>query len=109
MTENVVISTTPERARKLGRLLDRAEDASIGTLETMPQADNASKVVRLLSAIAAGSTTPVTAEIMTLNGNTWQGTGQTIQVRSATGLAVTTTGRRIARKCSRWGWVVVET
>lgn len=109
MTDRVIIATTTERARRLGRLLDAADDSGIGTPATDPQIDNSAKVVRLLTAIAAGSTTPVTAEIMTLNGLTWAGTGQTIQVRSATGLAVTTTGRRIARRCSRWGWVVVET
>ena len=86
---------------------DYRTDMGGGPVRSEP--DRSSLVVRLLTAIAAGSTTPVTAEIMRLNGLTWEGTGQTVQVRSATGLAVTTTGRRIARKCGQFGWVVVET
>lgn len=98
-----------EKARRLRQLIDGTETTSIGSTESEVVAGDSSIVVRLLTAISAGSTTTVKAEIMTLNGNTWQGTGQTVDVRSATGLAVTTTGRRIARKCSRWGYVVVET
>lgn len=98
-----------EKARRLRQLIDGTETTSIGTAESEVVAGDSSIVVRLLTAISAGSTATVKAEIMTLNGNTWQGTGQTVDVRSATGLAVTTTGRRIARKCSRWGYVVVET
>lgn len=83
----------------------------IGSPSHGAEPDRSSCVVRLLTAISAGSTTPVQAEIMQLQGNTWVGTGQLLPggVRSATGLAVTTTGRRIARRCSRFGWVVVET
>ena len=88
-------------------IADYGSDIGTSGQDSIP--DRSSCVVRLLSAIAAGSVAPVTAEIMILSGNTWVGTGQTIPVRSATGLAVTTTGRRIARKCSRFGWVVVET
>ena len=98
-----------EKARRLRQLIDGTETTSIGSAESEVVAGDSSIVVRLLTAISAGSTATVKAEIMTLNGNTWQGTGQTVDVRSATGLAVTTTGRRIARKCSRWGYVVVET
>lgn len=86
---------------------DYGTDVGVPRQDATP--DRSSCVVRLLSAIPAGSVTPVSAEIMILSGNTWVGTGQTLQVRSATGLAVTTTGRRIARRCSRFGWCVVET
>jgi len=98
-----------EKARRLRQLIDGTETTSVGSGESEVVAGDSAVVVRLLTAISAGSTATVKAEIMTLNGNTWQGTGQTVDVRSATGLAVTTTGRRIARKCSRWGYVVVET
>lgn len=100
-----------EKARRLRQLIDGTETTSIGSAESEVVAGDSSIVVRLLSAISAGSTAAVQAEIMRLDGNTWVGTGQLVPggVRSATGLAVTTTGRRIARKCSRWGYVVVET
>jgi len=66
-------------------------------------------VVRLQSAITAGSTDAVTADVMELQGGSWQTTGATIEVRSLTGQAVSITGRRIARRIGRHGWGVVET
>jgi hypothetical protein len=51
----------------------------------------------------------VAADVMELQGGSWQTTGAVVQVRSLTGQAVSTTGRRIARRIGRHGWGVVET
>ena len=101
-----------ESALRLRKLIDEAESTSIvseNAERVVPV--GAAVVVRLESAIAAGSSDPVNAEIMSLVNGVWVGTGQLVPggVRSATGLAVTTTGRRIARKVSTWGYCVVET
>lgn len=111
MTNPVQIAISTEGARRLRKLLDSTDGGSVGTVESEAVEGGSSVVVRLLAAISAGSTAAVDAEIMTLSGNTWTGTGQLVPggVRSVTGLAVTTTGRRIARKVSRWGYCVVET
>ena len=66
-------------------------------------------MVQLTAAIPAGSVATVQANIMRLDGDTWTDTKQQIAVRSLTGLAVSMTGRRIAKRVSRYGWVVVET
>lgn len=96
-------------ARIIRDIIDATGDESgNGTRQARRNYDHAI-VVKLLANIAAGSTAPVDAEIYELNGTTWQGTKQTIKVRSVTGAAVSTAGRRIARRVSRWGWCVIET
>jgi hypothetical protein len=90
-------------------MIDDASASAIGVTASGSTVGNHALVVQLVTAIAAGSTTTVKADIMRLNGTVWEKTGQQIDVRSMTGLAVSTTGRRIARKISRFGWGVVET
>jgi hypothetical protein len=106
---NHPILTDTEGARTIARIIDDAGAASIGVGESGSAVGSHALVVQLVTAIAAGSTTTVKADIMQLVGTTWTKTGQQIDVSSLTGLAVSTTGRRIARKISRWGWGVVET
>ena len=103
------ILTDIDGARTIARLIDDAGTSSVGTLGGGAAVGNHALVVQLVTAIAAGSTATVKADIMRLNGDAWEKTGQQIDVRSMTGLAVSTTGRRIARKISRFGWGVVET
>ena len=103
------ILTDIDGARTIARLIDDAGASSVGTLGSGSAVGNHALVVQLVTAIAAGSTATVKADIMRLNGDAWEKTGQQIDVRSMTGLAVSTTGRRIARKISRFGWGVVET
>ena len=103
------ILTDIDGARTIARLIDDAGASSVGTLGSGSAVGNHALVVQLVTAIAAGSTATVKADIMRLNGDVWEKTGQQLDVRSLTGLAVSTTGRRIARKISRFGWGVVET
>lgn len=108
MTDLMPVVTTPRGAAQLRGLIDGAVVCDPSPADrTIASSDCV--VVRLLTAIPAGSTTAVTAEIMRLSGTVWAGTGQTLQVQCVTGAAVSTTGRRIARRVSRWGWCVVET
>jgi len=100
---------TESQARQIGDLIRGAGVTAGGELQPAAAAAGASLVVQLKTAIPAGSTTQVDAEIYDLIGSTWTPTKQTVKVRSATGLAVSTTGRRIARCVSRFGWCVVET
>ena len=109
MTASHPILTDIDGARTIARLIDDAGASSVGTLGSGSAVGNHALVVQLVTAIAAGSTATVKADIMRLNGDAWEKTGQQIDVRSMTGLAVSTTGRRIARKISRFGWGVVET
>lgn len=109
MTASHPILTDIDGARTIARLIDDAGASSVGTLGGGSAVGNHAIVVQLVTAIAAGSTATVKADIMQLDGDTWTKTGQQIDVRSMTGLAVSTTGRRIARKISRFGWGVVET
>jgi hypothetical protein len=96
-------------ARVIRDIIDATGDESgNGTRPSRRPYDHA-LVVKLLANITAGSTAQVDAEIYELVSGNWQGTKQTIKVRSVTGAAVSTTGRRIARRVSRWGWCVVET
>ena len=103
------ILTDLEGARTIARMIDDAGASTVGVTASGFAVGNHALVVQLVTAIAAGSTTTVKADIMRLNGTVWEKTGQQIDVRSMTGLAVSTTGRRIARKISRFGWGVVET
>jgi len=103
------ILTDLDGARTIARMIDDAGASTVGVTTSGSAVGNHALVVQLVTAIAAGSTATVKADIMRLNGNTWEKTGQQLDVRSMTGLAVSTTGRRIARKISRFGWGVVET
>jgi len=109
MTVSHPILTNIDGARTIARLIDDAGASSFGTLSDGGAVGGHAVVVQLVTAIAAGSTVTVKADIMRLNGDAWEKTGQQLDVRSLTGLAVSTTGRRIARRISRWGWGVVET
>ena len=103
------ILTDLDGARTISRMIDDAGASTVGVTASGSAVGNHALVVQLVTAIAAGSTATVKADIMRLNGTAWEKTGQQIDVRSMTGLAVSTTGRRIARKISRFGWGVVET
>lgn len=103
------ILTDIDGARTIARMIDEANTSTVGVTASGSAVGNHALVVQLVTAIAAGSTTTVKADIMRLNGTIWEKTGQQIDVRSLTGLAVSTTGRRIARKISRFGWGVIET
>ena len=110
MAEDVrPILVTQPQARQLGELIRSVGDVSIGAGSPAAAASAATIVVQLKTAIAAGSTAQVDAEIYDLVGSTWTATKQLVKVRSATGAAVSTTGRRIARLVSRFGYCVVET
>lgn len=109
MTVNHQILADIDTARTIARLIDNAQATTLGATESGSAVGSHALVVQLVTAIAAGSTATVKADIMKLDGDTWVKTGQQLDVRSMTGLAVSTTGRRIARKISRFGWGVVET
>lgn len=109
MTVTHQILADIDSARTISRLIDNAQTTTLGATESGSAVGNHAIVVQLVTAIAAGSTATVKADIMRLNGDAWEKTGQQIDVRSMTGLAVSTTGRRVARKISRFGWGVVET
>lgn len=109
MTNSIHIATTPERARRLRSLLDTVDVQAVGGIETpATHGNDGSVVVRLLEHIEADSIEQVPAEILVLNGRTWQGTGQTMQVRSVTGEPIGTEGRKVARRVGRYGWVVED-
>ena len=101
------ISTDREGARALGRLM--RPGASPQRLRPAGIPQKSGVVVEIISEIPAGSTDAVTADVMQLQGGSWETTGATVEVRSLTGQAVSTTGRRIARRIGRHGWGVVET
>lgn len=109
MTEFLPVVTDAYGASVLSSLIggDYGSDVGGGTQQVIPS--RGSIVVRLKSAIAAGSAAQVDAEIMELRAGVWTGTGQIVKVRSGSGLAVTTTGRRIARRVANFGYIVVET
>ncbi len=109
MTKLRPLVTDEHGARTLQRIIREANDSALTLPPRNPAPNNGSLVVKLLTAITSGSTAPVTAQIMQLNGNTWEASGNTVQVRSATGAAVSTTGRRIARRVAHFGYCVVET
>lgn len=109
MSDARPLLVTESQARQIGDLIRGAGVTSAGVAEPAAAAAGVSLVVQLKTAIAAGSTAQVDAEIYDLIGSTWTPTKQIIKVRSATGTAVSTTGRRIARQVSRFGWCVVET
>ena len=98
-----------QTVRDLRRAMQLARESTI-TPPVSDTAQTASSVIcKLRTAITAGSTVSVVADIMKLQSGSWVPTGQTIRVTSATGAAVTTTSRQIARKVSRWGYCVVPT
>ena len=109
MTQNRHIVTDRDGARTIQRLIQSEGSVSSGGLTPSPIPTGQAVVVRLQSAIPAGSAGAVTADVMQLQGGSWQTTGATIEVRSLTGQAVSITGRRIARRIGRHGWGVVET
>jgi hypothetical protein len=109
MTQNRHIVTDQDGARAIQRLIQSEGSVSTGGLTPSPIPTGQAVVVRLQSAITAGSTDAVTADVMELQGGSWQTTGATIEVRSLTGQAISITGRRIARRIGRHGWGVVET
>lgn len=98
-----------QTVRDLRRAIQLTKESTI----TPPVSDNpqtaSSVVCKPRTAITAGSTVSVVADIMTLRSGSWVATGQTIRITSATGAAVTTTNRVIARKVSRFGYCVVST
>ena len=103
------ILATRDQAAAIGQLIRSTGETDLGTgVVSEGRADDA-LVVQLTAAIPAGSVATVQADIMRLDGDSWTNTKQQIAVRSPTGLAVSTTGRRIAKRVSRYGWVVVET
>jgi hypothetical protein len=108
MSELRPLILTQQDARQIGQLL-RGEAVSTGQLQPAAAGRDGALVVQLQAAIPAGSTVQVAANIMRLDGTAWVDTLQQIQVRSLTGLAVSTTGRRIAKRVSSFGWCVVET
>ena len=103
------ILATRDQAAAIGQLIRSTGETDLGSGVATIAAPEQCLVVQLETAISAGSTAQVWARIYTLAGSTWTDTKQRVQVRSATGAAVSTTGRRIARQCSRFGYVVVET
>jgi hypothetical protein len=103
------LQTNIPTARQLKKLIADSSQDSVSTLTNAATVTQSSVVCQLVSAISTGSTTPVKANIMRLAGNSWETTGQQIEVRSATGAAVTTTGRHIARKVGSFGYCVVQT
>ena len=109
MTDEHPILATRDQAAAIGQMIRSAGDVSLGSLQPAVIRGGDALVVQLETAIAAGSVAQVWARIYTLEGATWTDSKQRIQVRSATGTAVSTTGRRIARQCGRLGWCVVET
>jgi len=108
MTQQHDILTTIDGARVISRMIDEYGGAGIGATKSGSAVVGHALVVQLVTAIAAGSTTTAKADIMDLQGGVWVKTGQQIDVRSMTGLAVSASGRRVARKISRFGWGVVE-
>lgn len=98
-----------QTVRDLRRAIQLARESTI----TPPVSDNpqtaSSVVCKLRTAITAGSTVSAVADIMALRAGSWVTTGQTIRVTSATGAAVGTTSRVIARKVSTFGYCVVPT
>lgn len=109
MTDTKPILSDADGARTIARMIDAAGGRAIGATESGSAVGNHALVVQLVTAISAGSTASVKADIMDYQGGVWTKTGQQIDVSSMTGLAVSTSGRRIARKISRFGWGVVET
>jgi len=109
MTDTRPILVTRDQAVAVGQLIRSTGDASLGAVQPGVIRSGDALVVQLETAIAAGSVAQVWARIYTLDGSTWTDTKQRVQVRSATGTAVSTTGRRIARRVSTYGWCVVET
>ena len=109
MTQHRYIVTDQEGARTIQRLIQSEGSVSSGGLTPSPIPAGQAVVVRLQSAIPAGSVDGVTADLMQVQGGSWEATGATVEVRSLTGQAVSTTGRRIARRIGRHGWGVVET
>jgi hypothetical protein len=109
MTDTRPILVTREQAAAVGQLIRSTGDASLGAVQPGVIRSGDALVVQLETAIAAGSSAAVLANIMRLDGDTWTDTKQQIAVRSLNGLAVSTTGRRIARRVSTYGWCVVET
>ena len=109
MTDVKPILTDIDGARAISRMIDAAGGRAIGVTESGSAVSGHALVVQLVTAISAGSTATVKADIMDYQGGAWIKTGQQIDVSSMTGLAVSTSGRRIARKISRFGWGVVET
>lgn len=98
-----------QTVRDLRHAIQLARD-STSTPPVATIAHTSSAVVcKLRTAIVAGNTVSVVADIMTLSAGSWVVTGQTIRVTSATGAAVNTTSRQIARKVSRFGYCVVPT
>ena len=109
MSEARPLLVTESQARQIGELIRGAGVTAGGELQPAAIGRDDSLIVVLQSAIPAGSTDAVLANIQSLDGSSWTDTKQQISVRSLNGLAVSTTGRRIARRISRFGWVVVET
>ena len=109
MTEQRYVVTDQSGAQAIARLIDGSISADSGTGDPAGIPAGQSIVVRLRTAITAGSLNSVAADVMELQGGSWQTTGAVVQVRSLTGQAVSTTGRRIARRIGRHGWGVVET
>ena len=107
MSEHPILADI-DGARMIARLIDEAGAFGVGAVSGGGAVTGHALVVQLVTAIPAGSTTTVKADIMDLQGATWTKTGQQIDVRSMTGLAVSTAGRRVARRISRFGWGVVE-
>lgn len=109
MSDARPLLVTESQARQIGDLIRGAGVTSAGVAEPAAIGRDGALIVVLQSAIPAGSTDAVLANIQSLDGSSWTDTQQQISVRSLNGLAVSTTGRRIARRISRFGWVVVET
>lgn len=109
MSQVYPLSTDVDSARILQRMIaeQRGEEFTLSPSDL--SAGNGAKVVKLRTAIAANSAVAVIADVMVLRGNTWAVSGQTIQVRSATGAAITTANRHIARPVANFGYCVVQT
>ena len=98
-----------QTVRDLRRAIQLARENTITPPVSNYHQTASSVVCKLRTAITAGSTVSVVADIMALTGGTWVVTGQTIRVTSATGAAVATTNRVIAKKVSTFGYCVVST
>jgi hypothetical protein len=103
------VVTDKASALILSQLIGAARLDEITVNDQRPTDGTGGIVVKLRTSITAGSAVPVVADIMRLSGNSWTESGQTVLVRSATGAAVGTTTRVIARKVANFGFCVVPT
>ena len=89
------ILATRDQAAAIGQLIRSTGETDLGAGVISEGRFDDALVVQLTAAIPAGSVATVQADIMRLDGDSWTNTKQQIAVRSLTGLAVSTTGRRI--------------